>query len=763
MDFNNLIKNIRKSQKIDIDFQNYLVDYVTGVRDKTRINDFVDFDLLNRIILRFINGDVKNDKKTEKYMDIFQEIIYQVSLVLPAGNETEDFEKKKNIIVNGSYIFDPELYSALGFSNYYIITKLIEDRPERFKYKDAIRRFAITISPYGLTEDAIRRDIISFICGLSRITGDVEEYLEERIQKVEERHGVYRTLDELDVATISDNLKRMVSLVRRAENLLTNIANRENDIARATTSSLDRISAKEKDALDSISSDIESLKDATSARLDEYLETLKKDMKGSANAAVEDVIKEAIDKMNNIKVIASDINQETITKLISARREAEKSYETIKSYVENEPELRKVFEDAAKSMAAKGVLLNNSGVTPAQNVTVLQAPGLQVPSGGPSIIIPGFNKEIVPFDQKVEIPNGQINSTIIPAFDPKIPFSKRWEDVLKTKEEREAKGELFHKSFDKVAKALMEGDRVYLFGPPGCGKTHMMKQIGGVLGVDFVENGAVEDLQSIMACFDVNGRFRATNAFLAVLYGRILGFDEFDIGDPVIQMAIKPLFDAAKDKAYKPDTILFINFAKTLQVPVNANFRIMATGNTTGGGGNSVHNARSKSDEAVQQIFIPIGFEYDDILENRVFGNYISMREFFRKFRYLCNMYCASQGLESAQGNATTRDADEIVRYLNNNSKSSHEIFEQKFVQTKDANYLSYIKEEFKKLLSKDDLISAPLDIPAGKQNEKQLIAGLIYCCEEKIKELEHRNFDNFVFKIRSESELEEYQKQLKL
>ena len=84
----------------------------------------------------------------------------------------------------------------------------------------------------------------------------------------------------------------------------------------------------------------------------------------------------------------------------------------------------------------------------------------------------------------------------------------------------------------------------------------------------------------------------------------------------------------------------------------------------------------------------PIYVDYDNRVEEIIFGKYKAMYNFFVKFREACVNYANNNNLESPQGIVTTRDASAIVKYLKHNSKTLDELLEQKFIQTKEKDYL---------------------------------------------------------------------------
>ena len=133
-----------------------------------------------------------------------------------------------------------------------------------------------------------------------------------------------------------------------------------------------------------------------------------------------------------------------------------------------------------------------------------------------------------------------------------------------------------------------------------------------------------------------------------------------------------------------------------MTVPINPNFRMISAGNTRGGGENQIFSSRGKIDEAVQERMTPKEFKYDNLVEQKIFGQYKDWYEIFIKFREACDSYAKQNGLDVAPGIGTTRDAAAIVKYINHNSKSIDQIMREKFTQTKERDYLSFLRKKFR-------------------------------------------------------------------
>ena len=268
--------------------------------------------------------------------------------------------------------------------------------------------------------------------------------------------------------------------------------------------------------------------------------------------------------------------------------------------------------------------------------------------------------------------------------------------ILEEKRRREENGEFFHEMVEEVIICIIEGDWVYIWGPSGCGKSFVIKQAASLIGIDLVENGKITDKYSVMAYNDPHGRFRATQSFVALFYGKMLALDEFDNGNTDTHVVFNELYSGLLDALeYYPKKKRYVTFAEDMTVPVNPNFRMIGAGNTRGGGENQIFSSRGKIDESVLERMTPKEFKYDNILEKKIFGNFKNWYSLFINFREACDLYAKQNGLDTAPGIGTTRDAAAIVKYIKHNSKTIDQIMREKFIQTKERDYLNFLKQKF--------------------------------------------------------------------
>ncbi|HAB67606.1 MAG TPA: hypothetical protein DCE23_09600 [Firmicutes bacterium] len=759
----NLIRAIRNDSRLGSEDKNYLVNYVNDVMNGVRNNDFFEFDYLVRAITSLVEH-----KEDEYYTaeSLLAKYISVVKQFLPEGPQTEDYKAVMEMIINNFYgdkgFINENLYDESFFAlfknrhDYLYIMKIISTKDGVREYANRIFDYAIKVSPYCANQGVLNNELLSFINGLDDNGWDFDEYSEKSLQEAKKRCGVY-PIDEKTLALISSEAEKAQSLIEKLEDmkriideyeekvrtltsegkeaLETTLANGKKEISAATSkgkkdiNSLSQSSIKElRDYIGSTEKDIEE-------RLDKYLITLQEGLKESSDQVFRKILEDAQKSIREIKLMAQGLSRTTTSELIRIQRASEDSVDKLKTYLENEPQLQAMLNEAQKDDTIREALLRfgelQSGAVNASTQTVVAT------SSTPGVIIPGSDRLVVPANPSVVIPKSEVSSIVIPAFDESIPFERRLEKILAEKERREAAGEIFHAKTEEIIRDILEGDWCYLWGPSGCGKTYTIKQIGKLIGLEMINNGKITDKYSIMAYNDPHGRFRATQAFIALYYGKLLLLDELDNGNVDTQVVLNDLYSELHDYLANPREQRFVTFAEDMTVPVNPNFRMISAGNTSGEGENEAFSSRGKMDESVQQRMTPIRFWYDNRVEQRIFGNYESWYNIFVNFRKACDDYAKHESIDTPIGIVTTRDASDIVRYIGHNSKGVDQVLAEKFVQTKSEDYLKFIMNKFKSYYNIERVPSRDFEINdrLGDVREIDIAKKLIMKCNRSKEE----------------------------
>ncbi len=780
----NLIKAIKSESALKNDDKDYLVSYVTRIMSGQKSNDFFEFDYLVRAITSLVEDEVQYaniEIKLNNYIRVVKQF-------LPEGERTQDYKNIMEMIINnffgkngyiGLNLYNDSFYAL--FQNrydYLYLMNLIAKNGENRVHANKIFDYATKVSPFCANQSVFLNELLSFINGLKDNMWDLDKYSEKSLMEAKKRCGVY-PIDEKTLAVISSEVEKAQSLIDKLNDMKQRVDEYEEKIDILTTEGKEELLATINSGKTDITSEISSAKNLISAavskgkkdvkaladssmkeireyisnqekkiekQLDVYLHSLEETLKTSSDQVFNTILEDAQKSISEIKLMAKSLSNSATSELIRIKKASEESVDKLRSYVDNEPQLKELLKGAQEEDAIREALLRFSELQTSSVVSTTQAVSLQ-PSPAiitqtaqqtnadtPGIIIPGNDRLVVPANPRVIIPDQGVSSIVIPAFDESIPFELRVERILEEKEKRERMGEIFHAKTEAIIRDILEGDWCYLWGPSGCGKSYTIKQVGKLIGLDMINNGKITDKYSIMAYNDPHGRFRATQAFIALYYGKLLLLDELDNGNVDTQVVLNDLYSELHDYLADPSEQRFVTFAEDMTVPINPNFRMISAGNTSGAGENEAFSSRGKMDESVQQRMTPIKFWYDNRVEQRIFGQYENWYNIFVNFRKACDAYAKRERLDSPIGIVTTRDASDIVRYIGHNSKDVDQVLDEKFIQTKTEDYLKYIVTKFKEYYGLDRVPNRDFDINdrLGEVREIDIAKKLILKCNNK-------------------------------
>lgn len=731
------------------EWRDYLADYVTKINNGEIVNDFYSFDYLNRVVLKILETEDidANNPQTE-----FKRIISIMKQIMPEGNKSDDFPTKMemfigNFLGNGGLInknlFDPKFYYLFDnkFDFLYIMNIISNDESIESDFHSIVE-YALNVCPYCSSQDILRREIISFISGLSDEYGDIYEYKNRKLEAAKKRCGIY-PLDEASLSSITSEAEKAQALISKLENIKKRIdaysekvtaitAAGKKDINALISKGKKEINDTSADATKSMNEMLEESKKEIIEKLDAYILVLESQLKNSSDQVFNKILNDTQEKLRQIRLAAEGLSTTATSELVRIRTATEDSVGKLREYVENDDNLQKLLKSAETDDKVKSAILQIQSMSDGVQV-VQKENALAGESSSPSIIIPGYDRIVSPANPSVVIPSGEVSRNIIPAFDEEIPFDMRMQRILDLKAKCQAQGEIYHDMTDEIIRCVLEGDWVYLWGPSGCGKSYSIKQVAKLIGLDMVDNGKITDKYSIMAYNDPQGRFRATQAFVALVYGKLLSLDEFDNGNPDTQVVLNELYSGLLDTLEKPDELRYVTFAEDMRVPIHPNFRMISAGNTSGEGENQAFSSRGKIDESVQQRMTPKRFWYDNRVEERIFGDYKSWYGLFVNFRKICDDYAKMQGLDAPIGVVTTRDASAIVKYINHNSKSVEQVLDEKFVQTKSPDYLKFIIKKLEQMYRLQSTETRENGAPLSEQKETTLAKKLVKRCNEAI------------------------------
>jgi cobaltochelatase CobS len=188
-------------------------------------------------------------------------------------------------------------------------------------------------------------------------------------------------------------------------------------------------------------------------------------------------------------------------------------------------------------------------------------------------------------------------------------------------QKKEQPGVIKHMKFDQI-KACVEAEvPVYLYGPAGSGKNHVLQQIAEELGLEFYFTNSVQQEFKITGFIDAGGNFHETEFYKAFKNGGLFFLDEMDASIPEVLV----LLNAALANGY-------FEFP-TGKITAHENFRVVAAGNTVGTGADEQYSGRLQLDQATLDRFAMIEFDYDRNIELKIAKGNEELVQFIRSLR----------------------------------------------------------------------------------------------------------------------------------
>lgn len=716
--YKELIKAIKGSE---LSYENidFLVKYLSEVRDGKRLNDFYDFDFLQGVMIE-IGTSTFDDE--DELVDFFNELINKVKFLLPQGDKTEGYEVIKREILNHycgnngiirNNLFSEELYSL--FDNrldYLQVMDIILKDDNLVSNFDNIVRFATTLGKEIDDQGLLKREIISYLHLYGSILSDDEAYLEKRVNEARMRYGVYPGINEKTIASISREVEKARGILKKLDVLEKKVDSYVEKVDAKTRIGIqtitDTVLEGKKDietyANDSIKKMQEDLATSKKELLDElnkYLVSLEDTMKANSDQVFNQMLIDAREKVEQIRVVASSLSGTTTRELLRIQQETQSSLETLKSYVESNPQLQASLKVATDSEEFMKALLQFSA---AQGELNGAEAGIVIPQK--QVITP--NTEIVLPGEDFLVPKYTMTEGILPSFDRSIPFSERMKRIELKIQFLEGQGVIIPEALKEALPWYLMGKKiVYFYGPTQSGKTTVAEILARVVESELLAGGKITEEHSITSYNDVRGMFDENPLFYALYYGKTIFYDELDNGNPDNLVVLGTFASKLVNKIDNPNKEVLAQFAKRRFVPVNANARIIAAGNTTGKGRNREYVARGKMDESSQERLVPIYVGYSDQVESKIFNRNKSWYEFFKFFREQCNNWAINSSLDAAEGNVTTGDASTIVECIKEESMPVSMLINGIFVQTKETDYLAFL---VKSISSKYDISNVSLE-----------------------------------------------------
>ena len=702
-----------------------LLNYISQVR-KGQPNDFGDVDTLSAIMIRIVESGFEPEKN---FVDHLNQVIDAYHMVVDPTLENasrirerfiEDFVCRYGILDQNAY--REEMYGVFqNKEDYFEIMDVIGSKDVYTQHVDLIVDYIMKVSKYCMTQDILKRDILSFLSKFDDVLdGDYAKLSKSELEEAKRRIGIYN-LDPKELAKVDSKFRRIEGYFDQLDIYMKQLKGEREAINADVESGKKEIKKETSLSVEQLKVLIANLRKDLEEKLDQYLVDLKEDLKNKSDETFRQIMETYQRQVEEFRAMFQGYSLAASKDYLSLQKKMDESIQQIQDYVANEPQFKTLLSKVQEQNAVRTKLVEL--INKEKELEVVASPK----KSEEQVAIPGYEKRImVPYRHMILPP--EISSTINPFLDERIPFSRRKEEIFKKIEQREKDGEIFHKKIPQIVIDIMEGDWPYLWGPSGTGKSYMIKQVASLLGMTLTKAGKITEPYSILGYNDPQGRYQITPSFIATLYGHLLSLDEMDNGNPDTQVVLNDIYSELLNKLESPEEVFEVTFGTDIQVDVHPNFRMISAGNTSGAGENETFSSRGKMDESIQERLTPIYIDYDDRVEEKILHNYPEWYQFFIQFRKACMSYAKDNEIDSAQGITTTRDAAAIKKYIIHDSKSVDQIIDEKFIQIKDSEYRKALGRFIAKQYGinydscKDFTFNGPLEKADGKVLAKKFI-----------------------------------------
>lgn len=618
-------------------------EFIEALKVLSEYPKILDTNIFNSIAYAFSN------KK-----EVSEVLFYIFNLFRNSNGEVE-IENLENLEEAVSYLTKARRY-------------YVDDRSLIASFITFINVLDINVLKYGNIEE-IDNVLNRFIAEDKRSNGDYElsheelEYLRQVIEELGVKSEQIRTLMSLSEKNINETKAAYEDL----KTSVTDYAARQlKEVENRSASALSTFNTKYMELVNSQKSGISEEKDLLIRALEATLGEKKTEL---------------VSYLNSVKLsYEQEINR--------LRKEQRGILESIDKYIENSQAVKNLiqttktdqdfldrltsFEEIAEKVT-KNLQQNQGNV--GQTTTVIKPES--------SIVVPS-NKVVVASPQNIDL--SAIDSKELYYFDRSTKFNKRFKELMEIKKKLIQEGEVFHECFDDVLTILIYNDVPYLYGPSGTGKTHMVEnQLSKVLGLDVITSGYIQFEQDVLGYNNAgDGGYVPSNFYRAYVFGNVIFFDELDNSNPKAVPVLNGFLTGKKRQNYT-----FPNGATVRRHP---NFRIVTAGNTKGEGRTTEYSTRQKMDESVLQRIWAVECGYQSDIENMILKDYKAWFEFSQSFRNAIEaIQLSSNSGVNSYGTFTTRDAADVVEYLEDEAFNYKQLIKYKFIQTKDDDYLGLI------------------------------------------------------------------------
>lgn len=693
-----ILQGVKSALKMD-DRYTSLSIYLSEIKRDPSKNVFGSEEVLTELVQCVLS--VNTDKEPVEMMNEAEDI-YRI--MLPLGDDTRDCELAKAVFLklfekDGIYfsgLFSRRIYLSFGDKQLYLETMCaLAEIPTIKTIFGELEMLAMELRQYYMDEKSFSSALIS---GAVRISSaeDPEGEINKLAIAAARSAGVYDISEESisrtemilrDAEEVLEGAKHTLDLTEgRIDNFISFTENSEKALKNMTMEEIEKLRREAK------GSELE-LRRAYEAFLNEEHDSIifEKDK------LVREVVDSADGKIREMKLVASTIKDSTAAELFRINTEANKAIDRASAML-NSGELKNIISevqksgelveriirvdefsrnfDTEKAQAEEAQEAASDAPAAAQEVTVVQSP---MPTVSPMPVI--RMNELRCQEPPDTTPNF--------FFDESYTFKDRFERLMQKKQKDiEENGALYHKHFDDIITAVIEDSNPYLIGPSGCGKTFLVGQIADLLGIEYLDIGYINEEYDLLGFQTADGGYNYPAFYRAYKYGGIVFCDEFDNGNIRAAVKLNSFMSNGNGASY-----CFPNGERVQRHP---NFRIIAAGNTSGGGADINYNTREKIEESIQQRFTAVYVDYDNRLEQQILKDYPDWFEFAAQFRVATSAWSRENQI-AAPGIFTTRDATSIKKYLDHQSYDAEAIMSYEFIETKDNEYLAFLEREMGK------------------------------------------------------------------
>ena len=636
------------------------------------------------------------------------QVIYDHLFLL--GEDTPDFDNtaeifkrmagRDGLVVKG--FFDPYLFAAFTDKMQYLtLAKVISEQNYALSVFAAIKTHALEVRQFLVDDSAYLAYLLKTVRLLAETAPDsYEAVLKDELWKMQRCNGLY-DIDPVRLATVEKNVQKAALTVESGKTVLDALDRKNHEMERIAEETEERAkeTARNTDAL--LAAKVAEAGDKMDAVLKAYADTQKEAIQLEKEIFLKQIFSDAESEMTRYKAMAKALTATTAAEIASIGKDADLAIERLKTAAATDGKLSEasarvqkdqdLLEKIEKLTLLNDVMIQKMGkdAEAAESKTVTTVAAAPV-----NVVAPAETEEVpaMPFYRTKDRREERPIPLVTPMLDRNIPFKNRFAIAMKEKQRRMQQGELFHEMFDDVLTAVMEEVNPYLIGPSGCGKTYMIRQIGEILGVELFDIGYINEEYDILGYVTAMGEYSESNFYRLYKYGGIAFCDELDNGNSKATVKLNSFLSNSVKAGYC--------FPGGEYVEKHPNFRVIAAGNTDGSGADMNYSTREKIEESVQQRMIPIYVGYDNRVEEEILRDYPDWFGFSWAFRAATTHWEEVSGIPAA-GIFTTRDAFRVKMYLDNGSFTPEKIMMYEFVQTKEPEYLGFLKEDIGKLLKK--------------------------------------------------------------